>query len=206
MRAVPALLVALPLVFLAPLAEAADTSPSTCAAGSTCVPKADMDVFVSLLKEKHCLQTDKPTFEVDPITIVVDKDGRIYGSGTDPVPWRLHMKWCGYDVDGGGKVSIVAAQKVEPDYGFRFRVKAAMGILGVEAFKRDPWTQAVDVGVLVEPFFFRSVNVNVAVGVRSFGGGLGFDLTRNFGVYLGYAVTFAELRSNPYAGLSFSFW
>jgi hypothetical protein len=165
-----------------------------------------MDVFVKVLKEKHCLQTEKPTFTVDPITIVVDKDSRIYGSGSEPVPWKLHMSWCGYSVDGSGNMKIVAAQHVEPDYGFRFRVKASMGVLGLDAFKRSPWSDAVDVGVLVEPFFYRSLNFNVAVGIRSFGAGVGLDLTRNFGLYLGYAVTFSELRSNPFIGANFAFW
>ncbi len=177
-----------------------------CASPSTCVPKDDLSSFVKLLQEKKCLQTEQPKIVADPIAIITDRDGRIYGSGANPVPWTLHMKWCSYDLVAKGQVVMNAAMREEPTWGFRFRPKASMGLLGVEAFKRDTLTEAVDVGLLVEPFFYRSWNVNVAVGMRSFGGGVGLDLTRNFGGYVGYAMTYSGLQSQPYAGLYFSFW
>lgn len=177
-----------------------------CAAGSTCVPTEDMATIRQVLKDKHCEQTTKPEFKADPINIIIDKDGRIYGSGSDPKPWTLHMKWCSYEIDAAGQVQLLAAMRQEPDYGFRFRPKASMGLLVVEAFKRNPWTEAIDVGVLVEPFFYHSLNLNIAVGFRSFGAGVGVDLTRNMGFYLGYAAAFSGLRSNPYAGFYFAFW
>jgi len=65
----------------------------------------------------------------------------------------------------------------------------------------------IDGGVLLEPFFIRWANVNAYVGVRSVGGGVGIDLTKNFGVYLGYAVTWwPTWNSNPYLGISFALW
>ena len=177
-----------------------------CTSPSTCVPAEDMKAFTTLLKERKCLQTEQPQFKVDPLHVIIDKDGRIYGSGSQPVPWSVHMKWCTYDVTATGQVQVTAAMREPAEWGFRFRPKAAISLLGVEAFKRDPWTEAVDVGFLVEPFFFHSWNVNVAIGLRSFGAGIGMDITRNFGAYAGWAMTYADLRSNPQVGFSFSFW
>lgn len=197
-----ALAVALAALLLAPRAAQA----AECASGAVCVPPEDMTTFVALLKEKKCLQTMPPSFKLDPVTIVIDKDGRIYGTGTEPKPYKLHLDWCNYQVDAVGQVHIQAAQAIQPSWGFRFRAKAVLGILGTEALKSDSWTQGIDGGLLLEPFFLQWANVNAYVGVRAVGAGLGFDLTRNFGGYLGYAVSFAEWRSNPYAGVSFSFW
>jgi hypothetical protein len=188
-------------LFYTPTAHAAD-----CEAGSTCVTKSDMDVFIALLREKQCLQGTKPEVTTDSIAIVLDQDGRIFASGSNPLPWTLRVKWCGYMIEVQGSTHIDAAMRVEQESGFRFRVKASMGILGVEAFKRTPWTEAVDVGVLVEPFFYHSLNLNVAVGMRSFGAGIGLDLARNFGLYAGYATAYSGLRANPYVGTYFSFW
>lgn len=160
--------------------------------------------MVKVLQEKKCLLTDKPTFDLDPVTIVVDKSGRVYGSGTDPKPYQLHMKWCSYEIEGTGSVKILAAVREEPDWGFRFRPKAMVGYLPAEALAKS-WQDGIDGGLLLEPFFWRSLNINAQVGVRSFGAGFGLDLTRNFGAYLGYAMTWGSWRSSPNIGLWFSF-
>ncbi len=180
-------------------------SAAECTAPSTCVPKDDLSTFVAIAKQQRCHQTTTPTFTMDPVTIVIDKEGRVYGSGSQPVPWRLTMKWCGDEAQALGNIKLIAAVRQEAQWGFRFRTKASMGVLGVEAFKRDPWTGAVDVGVLLEPFFYHAFNLNAAVGIKSVGAGVGIDVTRNFGAYFGYALAFSEWRSNPYAGLYFSF-
>ena len=36
--------------------------------------------------------------------------------------------------------------------------------------------------------------------------GIGFDVTRNMGVYIGYAVTWGTWQSNPHAAISFALW
>lgn len=170
------------------------------------VAEDDLRAFVKLADDHKCRAKMPPLVTTDPIVIVVDQDGRVYGSGSGPKPFKVHIKWCNYDIEATGQVKLNVAVREPPTWGFRFRPKASLGILGVEAFNREHVTDAVDVGVLVEPFFYRSWNVNVAVGMRSFGAGIGFDITRNFGGYLGYAAAYSGLRSNPYAGLYFSFW
>src|SRR5438309_1281911 len=120
---------ALPLVLWALPAQADDTS-SACN-GDVCVPKADLEQMVLVLREKKCLQTTKPTFELDPIDIVVDKNNRVFYSGSAPNPYTLRMKWCGYEASAQGKVNLVAAIREPAVWGFRFRPKAYMGIIPI---------------------------------------------------------------------------
>lgn len=177
-----------------------------CAEGSQCVPPEDMKVFVGVLSEKQCLLSTQPEFKLDPITIVVDQDGRVYASGADPNPYTVKMTWCSYAVTATGGVTVVVARKEPEVWGFRFRPKFSSGFLFVEAFEREKALDAVDVGLLWDFLYWKSFNLNIATGIRSIGAGVGFDITRNFGAYLGYAFAYADVRHNPYAGLYFSFW
>lgn len=185
---------------------AAADEPKPCAEGSTCVPAEDMQVFVQLLRDQKCRNDNPPKLTLDPVTIVVDRQGRLYYSGAEPKPYKVHVEWCNYSIDAAGKVQVQVAQRVEPNWGFRFRPKAALGYLPVEALEEKDASRGLDGGVLLEPFFFHWVNVNAFVGVRSVGAGLGFDLTKNFGLYAGYALAWGTWRSNPQAGLYFAFW
>jgi hypothetical protein len=199
-------IVILAVVLLGLLAETAYAQDASCPAGKVCVDKADMPTFLEALKEKQCLLKTPPTVTSDPLTIVIDRDGRVYGSGSDPHPYTVHLSWCNYTLDAKGETKIVAAMASEPSYGFRFRPKAALGLLGTELVSGAKFADSWDGGILLEPFFFQWANINAYVGFRSVGAGLGFDITKNFGAYLGYAVTWGGWRSNPLASLYFSFW
>lgn len=188
----------------------------------TCVPDEDMAKFVELLKERRCLQTEAPTFQLDPINIVVDKEGRVFYSGSDPNPYTVRMTWCGYEAEAQGAVKLVAAISEPSVWGVRFRPKAYIGILPVEAFnvvaeneaKRlagevpedlsvgDLW----DAGVMVDFFHYDVFNLNAAVGFRSFGGGLGTDLTSTVTVYAGYANTWGTWHHNLNIAMAFALW
>ena len=192
-----------PLLLLMPSKAYGQT---TCEAGSKCVPPDDMAVFVKLLREKQCLQSAKPEVKFDPITLTEDKEGRVFVTGANPLPYTVRMKWCNYEVEATGKLNVTVA-KVEPEtWGFRFRLKAAPGYLPVTALTEQDGYAGVDFGLLAEPFFVQWANLNAYVGVRSVGAGVGFDLTRNFGLYVGYAVTWGTWQHNPHAALSFALW
>lgn len=183
-----------------------------CEPPATCVPKEDMDKMVEVLKEKKCQLETKPTFELDPVNIVIDRDGRVFFSGSEPHPYTLRMKWCSYDVEAQGKVNVIAAMREPPTWGFRFRPKAYIGALPFEAVYSDPELDdlkvhdLVDAGVMVDFLYWEWANLNVAVGFRSLGGGIGFDLTSNFGAYAGYGLTWDDWNHNANFGLWFSFW
>jgi group I intron endonuclease len=177
-----------------------------CTADSICVPSADMQSIVTVLQEKQCLSRELPQFNLDPITIVMDNDGRVYYSGADPKPYTLKMKWCNFEIQGEGKLNVIVAKTEPPVWGFRFRPKFAGSFLFVDAFKQSSAGEAVDVGILWDFLYYKSFNVNVATGFRSAGVGVGYDLTRNFGAYAGWAFSWWTLKQNPQAGLYFSFW
>jgi hypothetical protein len=176
----------------------------TCDAGSTCVPAADLKAFVQLLKDQKCRAEKTPTLTASQLVIVVDRQGRVYYSGNDPQPYKLHIDWCNYQIDVEAKIQLQVAQRVEPTWGFRFRPKAAFGLLAVEAYE-DGWSKGLDGGLLLEPFYVKWVNVNAYVGVRSAGGAVGLDITKNFGVALGYATSWGKWRSNPFTSVYFAF-
>lgn len=190
--------------------------------GGTCVAKEDLAKFIELLKERKCRAGTPPTFELDPVKVVVDRDGRVYYSGAQPHPYTVKMSWCNYEVKAEGKVDIVAAMLTPPIWGFRFRPKAYMGLLPGEAFYHFAENTALelagesteslgvgdvfDAGVMVDFLYYDWVNLNAAAGFRSFGLGVGADLTSNFGAYLGYANTWGTWHHNMNVSLWFSFY
>lgn len=175
--------------------------------GGTCVPAEDMAVFRQLLKDKKCQNDTKPTYKLDPITIVVDKEGRVYGSGADPHPYSIHMDWCNYSIDAkGNDAHLLVAKNEPPVWGFRFRPKFTAGFLPLQAINESSWYSGVDVGILWDFLYWNSLNVNVSTNIRSVGVGLGYDITKNFGAYGGYALAYKGWGSGSYAGLYFSFW
>lgn len=204
MRALIAVLAALLLILLP--TNAWGEEEDTCPDGKVCIEEKDWKTVATVLREKQCLMKTDPKVTADPLTIVVDRQGRIYGSGSNPQPFTMRLSWCNYDITAEGQTKIVAAQYVEPDWGFRFRPKATVGILWTELLVGEKFTNAVDGGALIEPFYYHFVNLNAYVGVRSLGAGVGFDLTKNFGVNLGYAITWNGWRSNPFASAYFAFW
>ncbi len=192
------------LVFGAVLLGPGKAHPQTC--DGVCVPRDDLRAFVQLAKEAKCRSETSPRLQTDPLAVVIDREGRIYGSGAAPYPYTVKLHWCNYDIEARGQVQILAAQLEEPAWGLRFRPKVAVGYLPATAFTEKDGYAGLDAGVLLEPFFLSWANVNVYVGARSVGVGLGADLTRNMGAYLGYATTWGSWQHNPHVALSFALW
>jgi hypothetical protein len=190
---------------MAPAEEpVAAPEPPPCPDG-TCVEKKDLELFLQLAKDHKCRSEQDPKIKSDSVTIIVDRKGRVFGSGTGPKPYKLHIEWCNYEIDAKSNIELQVAQREEPTWGFRLRFKATFGLLVADIITEDEFHHALDGGVLFEPFFVHWGNFNVYAGVKSFGAGLGFDLTQNFGLYGGYALTWASWRSNPFASFYFAF-
>lgn len=184
-----------------------ETAPAQeCPEGFVCVEREDMKVFLQIAEDHGCRAKTEPEVTADQVVIVQDHEGRVYGSGTGEYPFKVRLKWCNYELEASSNVKLQVAQYVEPDWGFRFRLKATAGLLMLDAaFGEDKLYEALDGGLLIDPFFIQWANVNAYIGFRSFGAGLGADLTKNFGIYGGYALTWGSWRSNPFAGIYFSF-
>jgi len=177
-----------------------------CASGSTCVSDVDLKTFITLAQEKQCLQKTQPTFQLDPIAVIVDKDGRVYYSGDEPKPYSLKLTWCTYEVTTTGKVALVVAKNEPPVWGFRFRPKFAGSYLFVDGFSSTKAVDGVDIGILWDFLYYKAVNLNVATGFRSIGAGLGVDLFKNMTLYGGYAFSWWTLKHNPSIGVGFALW
>lgn len=183
-----------------------------CMDPSVCLPPEDMDVFVKLLREKKCMQETKPEFKLDQVQLFLDRDGRVFYNGAMPHPYKVHVSWCNYEIDATGTLNVFAAVQEPPIWGFRFRPKAYMGFVLAEPFyavaKGEPSPDlgdVVDAGLMVDFLHYDFVNLNVALGFQSFGAAVGFDVTKNFGLYGGYGVTWGEWHQSPTAGLWFGF-
>lgn len=177
-----------------------------CSAGSTCVSDTDLKTLLVLAEEKQCLQKTPPTFQLDPITVVVDKEGRVYYSGDEPKPYTLKMNWCTYEVTTTGKVSLVVAKNEPPVWGFRFKPKFSGSYLFVDGFSSSKAIDGVDVGILWDFLYYKAVNFNIATGFRSIGAGVGLDLFKNMTLYGGYALSWWTLKHNPSIGVGFALW
>jgi len=170
-----------------------------------CVAETDLKTFVQLARDQKCRQETSPRLQLDSVTIAVDKDGRIYTSGAEPLPYKFHMEWCNYTLDGTGKVSLVAAQHIDREWGFRFRPKFGASLLVLDAAQQPKVTDGVDVAFMADLAYFKQFNLNASFGVRSVGVSVGADLTKNFGAFAGYGLTWGSWRHNPSVGLYFSF-
>lgn len=179
--------------------------PCRSPAGTVCLPEADLEKFVALARERKCLDTESPSFQVDRIVVVTDSDGRVFHSGADPrKPYQLTMRWCHLTVEAEGTVEVVAAMATPETMGFRFRPKAYLSYLPLKVSKRD-FNEGLDAGVLLDVGHYEWANFNLAFGFRSVGAGVGFDLTANFGLYAGYGLGWTYPLHNVNGGIYFAF-
>lgn len=193
------------LLFLWLLVPARAFAQHQCPATDVCVERQDIMMMVQLAREAKCRAETDPVATADPISIVLDRQGRVFGSGTGDKPFKLHLDWCNYQIDTESQITLLAAQREEPEWGFRFRPKAAFGLLTRQLFEGRNLTDYGDIGLMVEPFYFRWVNLNGFVSFRSIGVGLGFDLTTNFGIAALLNTRWGEWRADPLVAVSFAF-
>lgn len=195
------------LVGIVALVWACPVHSEECGVTAQCVPKEDLKVFVKLLEAKQCQQKQSPTFDVSPIQIVTDSQGRVFYSGDSPHPYTLKMRWCDYEVEAKGKLKVTVAMKTPETWGFRFRPKAYLGLLPTEAvYASDARVRdMVDAGVMLDFLHYKLANLNASVGYRSVGLGLGVDVTTNFGAGLGYGLTWGDWHHSLLATAWFGF-
>lgn len=197
-----ALIIAFSLLFTCRL----EAQQPVCTDG-VCVSVEDMSTFLHVLEEKKCLLETDPKVTIDPITIVTDKDGRVFYSGGMPHPFTVQVNWCNYNMTAEGNVKLDVAMIVPDVWGFRFRPKVYAGFTVAEPFLEEDLEiqDTIDVGVLFDFLYYDWVNLNAAVGFGSFGGGVGFDITDNAGIYAGYGVTWGDWNHTPVLAISFGF-
>ncbi len=201
--ALAALLAAVPAAALA-------ADPCVPEPGGKCLTKDQFEQVKKALSELDSIhKAPAVVTSVDPIVVVYDWEGRVYVNGGSTAPLRLKVK-VGETVDRDLLVTLPANvyyREKPADPPFRIRIRAQAGLLVPEMVrtasgdKQSFW----DGGVGLDFFHLGSVNLSANVGVRSAGGGIGLDLTRNFGPYVSYALVYDGFRSSVQIGSYFSF-
>jgi len=178
--------------------------------GGICLTKEQRDAIKQGILELDEIHNSQAIITTDDsITIIQDWNGRVYVNGGDKNPIRLKLK-IGKTIERD--LSMVLPTQVHyrpepPDPMFRLRIRAQVGILipqMIQTFdgdKRRFW----DSGLGWDFFHLDDFNVALYTGVNSLGGGIGYDLTRNFGLYGGYAFVYSGLQSSIITTIYFSF-
>jgi len=207
-----------------------ETEKSECPEDKICIDREIyfMQVKPLLLKLKY-IEENPPNVTIDGFTIVTDAEGRVFtdGTGDNPVKgsatWKDENSGVDYTVEFESKQDVTIHKKPpepKPKWGFRLRIKAGVLLLTalpnwwgnppsdvIEAINLG--VSGLDLALIAEPFFIYDLNVQAIVGLRALGVGLGYDITKNFGIMGGVATTYVGLFSqptiSPFLGLYFAF-
>jgi hypothetical protein len=204
--AVPCVLAVLLSVAPALAQDPAPAAPPCPEPYSLCLTQPDSDTVVSSLRELKSIKESKAVLKLkDSIVIVRDWQDRVYvnGGSAKPIDATLTL---GDTVSRDMQIQLpvqVYYRPKPPDPMFRLRVRAQAGLLLPVIWKdaKGGW----DAGLSFDFFHVGDVNMAAYTGVRSAGGGVGLDLTRNFGPYVGYALVYDGLQSGLLGGCFFSF-
>ncbi len=203
---VPCALAAL-LASRASLAQDPAPAPPPCPEPYTlCLVHSDEDTVVQSLKELKSIKESKAVLKIkEDIVIVRDWQDRVYvnGGSAKPIDATLTL---GDTVSRDMQIQLpiqVYYRPKPPDPMFRLRVRAQAGLLLPMIWKNSKggW----DAGLGWDFMHYDVFNLAAYTGVRSAGGGVGMDLTRNFGPYVGYSLVYDGLTSGIIAGCYFSF-
>jgi hypothetical protein len=113
-------------------------------------------------------------------------------------------------------ITVFYREKPAPDpWGFRFRFRFQAGLLLPEMVQSVKHAGDDDEETGLEEFwdlalawdflYYESLNMSVHAGVRSLGLGPGVDLTKNFGMYVGYSFIYSDLGHSMQTAAYFSF-
>jgi len=181
-------------------------------AEEVCIDKDTYSRVYDKLLKLNSIEQSLPTFRFsDSIIIFVDKNNRVFSNATGEkqLSGTLELGSMKYDLNLG--VTLEVQKKKEPDYGFRLRPKftASWLVLNTSQISDSPLS-LVDLGVDLDVMYFKQLNANAYVGIRSVGVDLGWDIFNNSGVALGIRWEWPshfgeELEFNPSIGWYFVF-
>ena len=209
----------------APSAMAQDSAPERPAcpqelldSGGICLTKEQKEKLRAAVKELDDIHKSKAEVEIkEPIVIVRDWEDRVYINGGEKKPIGMKLK-IGEHVDRDMEIQLpirVYYREEPPDPWFRLRVRFQAGILVPEAIRsiRNDDNGNDDTGLeefwdlafALDFFHYESLNLSIQVGARALGGGVGVDLTQNFGFHVAPVVTYDGWNPSLWLGPYFSF-
>jgi hypothetical protein len=192
------------------LSSVAMAQPTECVPppGGKCITKEQLDQITKALQELDDIHKSPAVIDTkDEIYIISDWDGRVYVNGGDKDPIKMQLKMGKY-VDREMAATIpthVYYRPKPPDPMFRLRIRAQVGVLIPQVFQSDTGWNKYDAGISWDFFHIKALNVAAYTGIRSAGGGIGLDLTNNFGVYGGYSFVYDGFKSGSLLAAYFSF-
>lgn len=195
-----ALAILVGLIFLFPSNSAAQEN---CPEGYICIDESEKDRYRRILENQKCLNdsiedirnkgySDDFDLSFDPYPIVVTYDGQVFTKG--------HMtgtlEWCSYELDlkmaSNTRVEMSRYAPDEKRWGWRLRVRLGALFDPVGLGQGRNFQASLEPALALEPFFYKKAHLSTHFGLRTFGLGLGFDLTRNMDVYGAVATRWTE--------------
>lgn len=150
-------------------------------------------------QELEALQRARPEISLDPINIVVDKDGRVFMQ--DKLMGKLKLGKLEYDLDVGLSSKIVKAEK--PPYDLHLKFKAII-TQSYEYTDGDNLKGFTSGGIVLEPAYYEMVNLNFVLTPRFYGVALGLDVTEHADIIGGIGFKFNKDKA-LFGGVAFDF-
>lgn len=203
-------------ILLASSTSLAQEECSECNSPNVCLSAEEFKLVKKAIVELDEIKSSKAEITIeDEIIIIRDWQDRIYINGGQNKPLQAKLK-IGDTIDRDLEIILpieVGYREKPPTKTFRLRLKAQLGILALETIDTisgDEINPFWDAGLAYDFLKFdflkaEFINLNLYTGIRSAGGGVGFDLTKNFGTYLGYSFVYESVTSSLLIGTYFSF-
>ncbi len=197
-----------PSLFISQSALAAE-----CPSDGVCLNAEQKKKVTDAVLELKDIHDNPAVLEVkEPITIIQDWDGRTYINGGEKKPIRVKLR-IGKSIDRDLDVTLdtkvyYRPKPPDPDSFFRLRVKAHMGFIVADAYQaltNKDGRKYTDLGAQWELFHIHAANFNIYTGIGSSGFGIGWDLTRNFGVSSNLVLKYDGFKLGGLIGCYFSF-
>lgn len=179
--------------------------------GGKCLNQDQWEKVKEALSELDSIKKSEMTGEFqDSIKIISDWDGRVYvngGDGKSGSPIRLNVRVGSINRTLALQLPVsVYYREKPPDPMFRIRIRAQGGLILPDLWKNTgDRTSFLDAGIGWDFFHLGPVNTYIHTGISSLGGGIGLDLTKNFGIFGGYTLVYRDFHSGVMLGTYFSF-
>jgi len=175
-----------------------------------CLTEEEKGKVVDAVKELDDIKSSPAELELkESVVVIRDWQGRVYVNGGDQKPITVKLRIGRIiDRDLEMKLPVHVYERDEPeDPMFRARFRAQIGLMVPEIVRiatdgKLDWFW--DGGVSLDFFHYDVFNVSLYVGVQSLGGGLGIDITKNFGIYAGPHLSYQSLGLTAWIGPYFS--
>lgn len=197
------------LILLWPTPSLADV-PCTPPPGGKCITAQQLSEIKQALDELGNIHSAPAVVTTnDKIEIIQDWGGRVYVNGGSTATLKLQLS-LGDTVKREMALEltpIISTREKPEDPPFRLRIRAQAGLLATQLVRTSEghYQTFWDMGISLDFFHVSSFNVASYLGVNSLGAGVGYDLTRNFGPYIGYSLAYEGPSSSLLIGAYFSF-